>query len=132
MAHHLLEFINAYRFGDTVAVEVGYHMHLPRAEALGQKKYINIILQHSKVLYRDNKYSWLQKWQMNRFLQRYDASTSKRCVYHDEFLEHVNRLFLKFLCPEASSVSLNRVCTWGMLSYVAPLQIFDTLPNLTI
>ena len=44
MAHNLLEFINAYRVSDVVAVEVGYHIHLPRAEALGKKKYGNVIL----------------------------------------------------------------------------------------
>ena len=101
MAHHLLEFINAYRVGDAVAVEVGYHMHLPRAEALGQKKYVNIILQQSEVLYRDNKYSRLQEWRINRFVRRYDASTGKRCVCHDEFLEHGNRFFSEFPLPRS-------------------------------
>jgi hypothetical protein len=54
MAHQLLEFINTYQVGGTLAFEMGYRMHLPRAKVMNQKKYVNIILQHTTVFYRDN------------------------------------------------------------------------------
>ena len=96
MAHEFLEFVNAYCLGDTVVVEAGYNLHLHRAECLGQNKYVNICLRQNEVLYRDNPYSRLQEWRMNRFGRHYGASTGKRCVAHGKFLEHSNQLCSEF------------------------------------
>ena len=42
MAHDFLEFVNAYRLRDAIAIEIGYQQHAPRAQELGQKKYVEI------------------------------------------------------------------------------------------
>ena len=101
MAENLLEFINAYRLGDAITIEAAYIRHIPVSEAMGQKKYGNIALKQSEVLYREHRYSRMQEWRLNRFVRRYDALTGKRCVCHDEFLEHGNRFFSEFPLPRS-------------------------------
>ena len=96
MAHETLEFINAYRVGDAIVIEHGYQWQLPIWEMLRQKKYIQITYGQQETLYRDNAYSRLQEIRLNRFVRRYHASTGKRCVAQDEFLEHGNRFFSNF------------------------------------
>ena len=77
MAHDFLEFVNAYRLGDAIAIEIGYQHHAPRAQELGQKKYVQILMRQQEVLYLNNQYSRLQEWRMNRVVRRYDRATGK-------------------------------------------------------
>ena len=101
MAHDFLEFVNAYRLRDAIAIEIGYQHHAPRAQELGQKKYVEIWMRQQEVLYLNNQYSRLQEWRMNRVVRRYDRATGERCVAHDEFLEHGNGFFSKFPMPRS-------------------------------
>ena len=61
MAHDVLEFINAYCVGDSIAVEHGYQWQLPIWEMLKQNKYIQITYGQHETLYRDHAYSRLQE-----------------------------------------------------------------------
>ena len=98
MSHDLFEFIEAYRIGDSITVEYGYQKQAPVWLVLGQHKYVDIFYSQQEVLYRDNPYSRLQELRINRFVRRYHSDTGKRCVCHDEFLEHGNRFFSEFQC----------------------------------
>ena len=95
-------------------IEVGYQQHAPRAEALGQNKYVEVWLGQQDSLYRDHPYSRLQECCMNRVVRRYDAATGKRCVGHDEFMEHGNCFFPVTKCRDHSPALLNRVHTLAM------------------
>ena len=56
MAHDVLEFINAYRVGDSIVIEHGYQWQLPIWEMLKQNKYIQITYGQNETLYRDHAY----------------------------------------------------------------------------
>jgi hypothetical protein len=101
MAYDFFEFVEAYRIGDSITVEYGYQKQVPVWLLLGQNKYVDIFYSQQEVLYRDNVFSRLQELRMNRFVRRYHSDTGKRCVAHDEFLEHGNRFFSEFPMPKS-------------------------------
>ena len=101
MSHDLFEFIEAYRLGDSITVEYGYQKQASVWLVLGQHKYVDIFYSQQEVLYRDHPYSRLQELRINRFVRRYHSKTGKRCVCHDEFLEHGNRFFSEFPMPKS-------------------------------
>ena len=101
MANDYLEFVSAYRVGDSVMIEFGYQKQCPSWMIMGQNKYVEITLRQQEVLYRDNKYSRLQECRMNRVVRRCHGNKNKRCVAQDEFLEHGNRFFSEFPMPRS-------------------------------
>ena len=101
MSYDFFEFIEAYRVGDSITVEYGYQKQSSVWLVLGQHKYVDIFYSQQEVLYRDNVFSRLQELRMNRFVRRYHSDTGKRCVAHDEFLEHGNRFFSEFPMPKS-------------------------------
>ena len=98
MSHDFLEFVKAYRSGDSVSVEHGYLKHNPVFKSTGQNKYVQIVFGQQETLYRDHPFSRLQEIRMNRVVRRY---AKKNCVAHDEFLEHGNRFFSEFSTPKS-------------------------------
>ena len=100
MAYDFKEFVNAYRIGDSISIEYGYQKQAPAWEALGQHKYVDIFYGQQESLYRDMPFSMLQEIRLNRVVRRYHGSTGKRCVAHDEFLEHGNRFFSNSPSPK--------------------------------
>ena len=100
MSYDFLEFAEAYRIGDSISIEFGYQKHAPVWQAVGQHKYVEIFYGQQESLYRDIAYSRLQEIRINRVVRRYHANTGKRCVAHDEFLEHGNRFFSNFPVPK--------------------------------
>ena len=98
LAFDFLEFVDAYRIGDAVAIEYGYSKHSTVWKALCQNKYVEIFLSQQETLYRDFQFSQLQELRMNRVVRRYHGTSGKSCVVHDEFFEHGNRFFQIFLC----------------------------------
>jgi len=101
MSQDFLEFVEAYRIGDAIAIEYGYKKFSPVWKANKQHKYVEIWLGQQETLYRDNVYSRLQELRLNRVVRRYAATTGKRCVAQDEFLEHGNRFFSEFPMPKS-------------------------------
>ena len=61
MANDFDEFVKAYRIGDAISIEYGYHKHLPVWECNGQKKYVEITYKQDETLYQDSPYSMLQE-----------------------------------------------------------------------
>ena len=66
MAGDFLNFVEAYRVGDSISIEYGYGKHSPVWQALGQKKYVEIFYGQQETLYRDNPYSRLMEVRINR------------------------------------------------------------------
>ena len=87
MSYDCFQFVESYRLGDSVAVEYGYQKHLPVWQFLGQHKYVDIFYKQQETLYCDCSFSVLQELRMNRFVCCFCASTGRRCVSQDEFLE---------------------------------------------
>ena len=77
ISHDLVEFINAYRTGDSIAVELGYQKHSSVWEVLGQNKYVEIFLGQQETMYWDSPFSRLQELRLNRVVRRYNALTGK-------------------------------------------------------
>ena len=100
MSYDFLEFVEAYRVGDAVSIEYGYQKHSPVWMAVGQHKYVDIFYGQQEALYRDLRFSQLQEIRLNRVVRWYHGKTGKRCVAHDEFLEHGNRFFFNFPLPK--------------------------------
>ena len=59
MSIDFLEFVRAYRVGDTIGIEYGYQKQSPVWMALGQHKYVNIFYGQQEKLYRDFPFSRL-------------------------------------------------------------------------
>ena len=93
MSYDFLRFVDGYRMGDSIAIEVGYNKQVPVWQALGQNKYVDITHSQNETLYWDSTYSILQEIRGTRTVRRYHGKTGKRRVAHDEFLEHGNRFF---------------------------------------
>ena len=131
MAHDFLEFVNAYRLGDAVAIELGYQHHAPRAQQLGQNKYVGIWLGQQEVLFRNNPYSRLQEWRMNRVVRRYDGSTGKRCAAIDEHLKHGNGFFSNFPMPRSliGFVEQSVYVGFGLMCRAFTDRWYTTAPN---
>ena len=100
MSYDFIEFVTAYRIGDAISIEFGYQKHAPVWKALNQNKYIDIFYSQHESLYRDITFSILQEIRLNRVVRRYHGNTGKRCVAHDEFLEHGNRFFSNLPLPK--------------------------------
>ena len=90
---------HTYHIGDSIAIEHDYQTFAPFWKMTGQTKYIDIWLGQQETLYRDHPYLRLQELCLNRVVCRYNATTGKRCVAQDEFLEHGNRFFSEFPMP---------------------------------
>ena len=101
LVEDLLDFIDAYRIGDIVAIEYGYQKHSTVWEALNQSNYVEIFLGQQETLYRDHPYSQLMELRLNCVVRRYHGLAGERCVAHDEFLEHGNRFFSEFPMPKS-------------------------------
>ena len=100
---NLLDFIDAYRIGDAIAIEYRYQKHSTVWKALNQSKYVEIFLGQQETLYQYHPYSQLMELRLSRVVWRYHGSTGKRCVAQDEFLEleHGNRFFSEFPMPKS-------------------------------
>ena len=61
MAFDFLDFVDAYRIGDSVVIEYGYLKFTPVWKANNQNKYVEIWLGQQETLYRDNPFSRLQE-----------------------------------------------------------------------
>ena len=94
------KFVEAYRVGDSIAIEYGYQKHSNVWMAMAQYKYVDIFYTQQEVLYRDNPFSVLQELRMNRVVRQYHSDTRKRCVPPDEFLENGNRFFSNLPCQK--------------------------------
>ena len=103
MSYDFFRFVDGYRVGDSIAIEVGYNKQVPVWQALGQNKYVDITHSQNETLYRDSKYSMLQEIRGTRTVRQYHGKTGKRRVAHDEFLEHGNRFFSEFPMPKSRS-----------------------------
>jgi len=120
MAYDFKEFVRAYCIGDSISIEFDYQKQVPAWEAMGQHKYVDIFYGQQEALYRDVPFSTLQEIRLNRVVRRYHASTGKRCVAHDEFLEHGNRFFSNFPLPktltsfafQSNYVGIGLMCKW--------------------
>ena len=101
MSYDFLEFVQAYRIGDAVSIEFGYQTHVSVWQAIGQLKHVEIFYGQQESLYRDIFFYRLQEIRINCVVRQYHTSTGKRCVVHDEFLEHGNCFFSNFPVPES-------------------------------
>ena len=52
IAHDFLQFVNAYRVGDSIMVEYGYQKFLPVLKLIGHNKYVEIIYAQQETLYK--------------------------------------------------------------------------------
>ena len=99
MITDFLQFVKSIRIGDAIGIEYGYQKHSKVFEALGKNKYVDIFYSQQERLYRDMVYSRLQELRLNRVVCRVHGSKGKRCVAHDEFLEHGNKICSNFPMP---------------------------------
>ena len=100
MSYDFLEFVEAYRIGDSVSIEFGYQKYAPVWQLVGQNKYVEIFYAQQGSLYQGIPSSHLQEIRINHVVSRYHVDTGKRCLAHDEFLEHGNHFFSNFPVPE--------------------------------
>ena len=59
ISHDLVEFTNAYRIGDSIAIELGYQKHSFFWEVLGQNKYVETFFGQQETMYQDSPFSRL-------------------------------------------------------------------------
>ena len=129
MSFDFFRFVDGYRLGDSIAIEVGYHKQVPVWQTMGQNKYVEITHSQNETLYRDSPYSILQEIRDGRTARRYHGNTGKRRVAHDEFLEHGNRFFLNSLCLNLLLRLLFRVTMLDWDSSARTTAIFGVLQN---
>jgi len=86
LAKHFLELVNAYRIGDAIAIEYGHAKYSTVWGALGQNKYVEIVLGQQETLYHKFPFSRLQELRINCVVRHHRGATGKRCIAHDDFL----------------------------------------------
>ena len=93
ISYDFLEFVTAYRVGDAIDIECNYQKHSSIWQAIGQHKYIDIFFVRQEYIFHNNPFSLLQEIRRSMVVRRYHDNAGKRCVAHNEFLEHGIRVF---------------------------------------
>ena len=71
MSFDFIEFVCAFRVGDSIVIENGYLKHSAVWEILGQNKYVEVFYSQQEALYWDFPHSRLQELRINRSIRRY-------------------------------------------------------------
>ncbi len=84
MSGDFLEFVQAYCTQDSVMIESGYSLFVPRWKLLGQSKYLEAYLKHLDCIFKMTKYSRLEEACRNQCVRTYHGTTGKLALEHDK------------------------------------------------
>ena len=96
MARDFLTFVESYRNGDSIGIELGYQDFAPVWRALGQNRYLERHWRQLETLLQKFPFQWLEEFRRNRTVRKYPGESGKFDVALDECMELANRFFKQF------------------------------------
>lgn len=96
MARDFLTFVESYRNGDSIGIELGYQQFAPVWRALGQTRYLERHWRQLETLFQKFPFQWLEEFRRHRTVRKYPGDSGKFDVALDECMELANRFFKQF------------------------------------
>ena len=96
MSKDFFTFVDSYRSGDAIGVEMGYQSFVAVWRALGQTRYLERHWRQQEQMLFHHPFSWLEMLRRHRFVRKYHGSTGKGTLAMDECLELLNRFYAQF------------------------------------
>ena len=96
MAHDFITFVEAYRSGDSISIELGYQRFVPVWKALGQSRYEERHWRQQEETLLKHPFLRCEEFQRSRASNPYDGSTGKSHLAMDECIELSNRFYTQF------------------------------------
>lgn len=96
MAMDVFAFIDSYRCGDAIGIEMGYQNFVAVWRALGQHRYEEHHWRQQEEMLLKKPYHFLEWVRRSCTVNPYHGSLGKNQLAYDEALELANRFFAQF------------------------------------